>query len=133
MKITKLSLTSSLFALILVTGLISGCMQEPIAPIACTKEAKICPDGTGVARNPDLNCEFDPCPESTEPICRTDNYPCTIKQIPCCEGFIEGPMSVEDGAGGCMESNCGTIYLPCGDGICAESENWCNCPEDCEE
>ncbi|MBI2628741.1 hypothetical protein HYW74_01510 [Candidatus Pacearchaeota archaeon] len=31
---------------------------------ACTKEAKICPDGSSVGRNPALNCEFDPCPGS---------------------------------------------------------------------
>lgn len=28
----------------------------------CTLEAKICPDGSSVGRNPDNNCEFDPCP-----------------------------------------------------------------------
>lgn len=33
---------------------------------ACTMEAKMCPDGTGVGRNPNLNCEFDPCPEKIE-------------------------------------------------------------------
>lgn len=36
----------------------SGCTQ----PTACTEEAKICPDGSAVGRNPALNCEFDPCP-----------------------------------------------------------------------
>lgn len=31
------------------------------APVACTEEAKICPDGTAVGRTgPD--CEFAPCP-----------------------------------------------------------------------
>jgi len=30
---------------------------------ACTLEAKICPDGSTVGRNPEnKNCEFDPCP-----------------------------------------------------------------------
>lgn len=30
--------------------------------IACTQDAKICPDGTGVGRDPANNCEFKPCP-----------------------------------------------------------------------
>jgi len=35
-------------------------------PVACTEEAKICPDGvTAVGRNSENNCEFDPCPSET--------------------------------------------------------------------
>ncbi len=30
--------------------------------IACTMDAMICPDGSAVGRNPENNCEFDPCP-----------------------------------------------------------------------
>jgi|CXWL01.1.fsa_nt_gi hypothetical protein len=30
----------------------------------CTKEAKVCPDGEVVGRNPNNNCEFDPCPST---------------------------------------------------------------------
>ena len=33
-------------------------------PIACTKDARVCPDGTVVSRDPLNNCEFFPCPES---------------------------------------------------------------------
>ena len=32
-------------------------------PIACTKEAKLCPDGSAVGRNGSNGCEFDPCPQ----------------------------------------------------------------------
>jgi len=28
----------------------------------CTEELRICPGGQGVSRNPDRQCEFDPCP-----------------------------------------------------------------------
>ena len=28
----------------------------------CTAEAKVCPDGSNVGRNPELGCEFNPCP-----------------------------------------------------------------------
>ena len=31
------------------------------SPVACTQEAKICPDGTAVGRT-GSNCEFTPCP-----------------------------------------------------------------------
>jgi hypothetical protein len=41
--------------------LVVGCIREE--PKFCTSEAKICEDGTGVGRNPELNCEFNPCPE----------------------------------------------------------------------
>ncbi len=30
----------------------------------CTKELKICNDGSNVGRNPELNCEFDACPQN---------------------------------------------------------------------
>ena len=33
-------------------------------PIACTQEAKICPDGSAVGRT-GPNCEFSPCPDQT--------------------------------------------------------------------
>jgi hypothetical protein len=37
--------------------------QQGICKIAvCTEEAKVCPDGSIVGRNPNLNCEFNPCP-----------------------------------------------------------------------
>jgi putative hemolysin len=39
-----------------------GCRGPPKCLVACTEEAKICPDGTAVGRNPANNCEFVPCP-----------------------------------------------------------------------
>lgn len=49
----------------LVYAFIVPLLQSPNAPddnwVACTADAKICPDGTGVGRvGP--NCEFAPCP-----------------------------------------------------------------------
>jgi len=36
--------------------------EKPLKPVACTAEAKICPDGSAVGRvGP--NCEFKSCPE----------------------------------------------------------------------
>lgn len=59
-----------IFLIVMLFALIfSGCAQnnppEEEGPVACTMEAKICPDGTAVGRvGPD--CEFAPCPEVEE-------------------------------------------------------------------
>ncbi len=38
----------------------AGCPSAP-QPVACTMEAKMCPDGSYVGRS-GPKCEFDPCP-----------------------------------------------------------------------
>lgn len=38
-------------------------VTAPDAPVACTMEAKLCPDGTAVGRT-GPHCEFAPCPEN---------------------------------------------------------------------
>lgn len=37
-------------------------MWEDVCVMACTEEAKVCPDGSAVGRNGSKNCEFDACP-----------------------------------------------------------------------
>lgn len=44
-------------------------MQQNPTPVACTMEAKLCPDGSAVGRS-GPNCEFAPCPSPT-PIATT--------------------------------------------------------------
>ena len=51
-----------LILVILLSVFAFGCET----PKVCTKEAKQCPDGTGVGRNASLNCEFDPCPSVSD-------------------------------------------------------------------
>jgi len=46
--------------LILATIFISSCINEPLA---CTEEARMCEDGSYVARDHNNNCEFKECPE----------------------------------------------------------------------
>jgi len=58
----KTVLFAGLLALTVIV--LSGCIE----PIACTEEARLCPDGTNVTRNPDLNCEFNPCPNASSPV-----------------------------------------------------------------
>lgn len=31
----------------------------------------------------------------------------------------------------CLVASCGSICTYCGNGICGDGENWCNCPKDC--
>ena len=50
---------SIIFVLVLMCVFVLGCGGEK--PVACTEDAKICPDGTAVGRVPP-DCEFAPCP-----------------------------------------------------------------------
>lgn len=59
----------ALSALLLLTG--AGCVSQnktapdiPSSPVACTMEAKQCPDGSYVGRT-GPNCEFSACPATT--------------------------------------------------------------------
>ncbi len=60
------------------------------APVACTMDAKICPDGSAVGRTAP-NCEFAACPISQEVVC-TDvmkqNQACTREYRPVC-GLVQ--------------------------------------------
>lgn len=47
---------------LLVAILAVACTKAP-EQIACTADAKICPDGTAVGRDPNHNCEFPSCPK----------------------------------------------------------------------
>jgi len=44
------------------------------APVVCTQEAKLCPNGAYVGRNPDNGCEFFPCPPNQD--CDKDAFRC---------------------------------------------------------
>jgi eight-cysteine-cluster-containing protein len=62
--------------------------------------------------------------------CRNESYQCTIEDIECCPGLVEVPMAAMEN-GTCIAANCGSVCRPCGDGVCADNENYCSCPEDC--
>ena len=47
--------------LILIDQILSTFKFTGSEPVSCTKEAKLCPDGTSVGRT-GPNCEFAPCP-----------------------------------------------------------------------
>lgn len=78
--------------------------QEPVTkttPKACTKELKICPDGSGVGRNGENNCEFDPCPEA---LVKKKGEPmmCTQEVKQCPDGTFVG-----------RDSNNNCAFKPC--------------------
>ncbi len=58
----KLKILALVFIALVAIMAFSGCAQQ-----ACPKDAKICPDGTVVGRNPNNCQEFNPCPEGINP------------------------------------------------------------------
>ncbi len=59
----------------------------------------------------------------------------TGQDVDCCEGLVRR-CGVEFFDGSCDMLGKNSMYavpicLPCGDGICGQFENHCNCPEDC--
>jgi len=65
-------------------------ITESTEPVACTMDAKICPDGSAVGRiGP--NCEFAACPTSSETVCTEtmkQSEFCTMEYRPVC-GLVE--------------------------------------------
>lgn len=45
-----------------------------------------------------------------------------MTQISCAS--VSGPFK-------CMIAGCGSVCTYCGNGVCGDGENWCNCPKDC--
>jgi hypothetical protein len=79
-----------------------GPAPKPTAPswTACTEDAKVCPDGTSVGRDPLNRCEFYPCPE--EPADDDETLVCTMEARVCPDGSGVG----RDGARGCAFAPC---------------------------
>ena len=103
--------------------------QKP--PIGCPEDAKLCPDGTTVVRNPALNCEFDPCPcvgEGDSIGLFTEQECCPgLENIGtttlCPNGSCDGDCALPAGSGGrCSD---------CGNRTCEEWEDKCTCSADC--
>jgi len=89
--------------------------------IACTEEAKLCPDGSAVGRVPP-NCEFAPCPseycqsnsdcvgaECCHPTyCINKAYKEDCSNIEC-TAVCEGPLDCGAGTCSCVNNKCVVI------------------------
>jgi heat shock protein HslJ len=104
------------FATIMLFALLfAGCAGIfPQEPVACTMEAKICPDGSAVGRT-GPNCEFAPCPGEV-PGCGT--CPMLVQPGPnfCSEGVIVAGIVNECGCRGPPSCACTEEAKVCPDG-----------------
>lgn len=80
--------------LVLALVAFSGCTGP--GPTACPADAKVCPDGSTVARNPNNNCEFFPCPGAV-------GCPEDARQCP------DGSVIVRDPNNDCQFPECPSI------------------------
>ncbi len=55
----EIGVRARLFFAVVTSLLLHGCATAPT--VACTMEAKQCPDGSYVGRDPAMNCQFRPC------------------------------------------------------------------------
>jgi len=84
-------------------------------PVACTAEAKICPDGTAVGRT-GPNCEFAPCPgeeeRMTEELCKSGggNYDICAHPSACSGNICTADCVAECECGGIAGFGCPQGY-----------------------
>lgn len=117
-------------------------VEDPDCAVACTKEAKICPDGSSVGRE-GPNCEFAPCPDESV-VCTDDAMECPNgtwvgRSGPNCEFVCDEIACTADAklcsdgsyvsrqAPDCQFAPC--PYEPCEDKGCGEACSHCP-PED---
>lgn len=61
MRARTMMIVAVLITLVVLILFFISLPTRPSAPVACTLDAKLCPDGSSVGRvGP--NCEFAPCP-----------------------------------------------------------------------
>lgn len=104
MRKTLLTIIISLFILAIALTIAVINYPKPV-PVACTADAKICPDGSSVGRNPDNGCEFYDCPSVEKVFCNESqrNVFCTREYIPVC-GFFDSEQIQ------CVKEPCGQTY-----------------------
>ena len=51
-------------------------LKNVLTKAGCTEDARVCPDGSAVVRDPNNDCEFPECPEANAAVCTTDVQIC---------------------------------------------------------
>ncbi len=97
-----------------------------IPPEACPPECSLMTDCSG-----EQICHYPMVGE--RPACGDLAY--AGQDVPCCEGLVKR-CGVEFIDGSCDMEGKHSVYnlpicIPCGDGVCGNFEDACNCPEDC--
>jgi hypothetical protein len=129
---------------VIIIFVIAIVSQQNSQPIACTQEAKLCPDGSAVGRVAP-NCDFAPCPGDV--CCHSFGY--GSEMVRCCDeyqwispeectvpqGFVGGGKEIVNDSF-CKSSTCPDIrcvWDPC-PGKHIPNENGCiNCASPCEK
>jgi len=106
-----------------------------ITEIVCTQEAKLCPDGSYVGRDPANNCEFDPCPPiaCSKPVCKDGSDPVDTGKVDAygCKIYLCHPVACKMCVGGIdtgkIDSNGCPIYscpdIACSIPICKDGSD----------
>ncbi|HLC60214.1 MAG TPA: hypothetical protein VJJ52_02185 [Candidatus Nanoarchaeia archaeon] len=124
-----------LFLSIISVFFILACTQND--PVACTEEAKICPDGSAVGRT-GPKCEFADCPASQNPNCDYETFEkkyagkspgeCSVIKFQCEQNRIY----FEDKCGcGCKLKESNSSQTTCGSSDCGPQLGMPNylCPD----
>jgi len=85
--------------LLLILFFAAGCGQKNPGPVACTMEAKLCPDGSAVGRT-GPNCEFAACPEASATsslVYKNDQYGFSLDLAADWQGYSVTTSSIEYG------------------------------------
>ncbi|MEA3343531.1 MAG: hypothetical protein U9Q92_05160 [archaeon] len=102
------------------------CIARPDGSGYCTK----C--GDGMCKSPENKCN---CPEDCPSKCagEGESVPVVLGAPECCEGLTKIGCEKPDNNGICPTEPCvgASICAKCGNGVCGNGENKCNCPEDC--
>jgi hypothetical protein len=106
--------------------------STPDTPVrGCTKELKICPDGTGVGRS-GPNCEFAACPDAPTPTVppADDVVFCTQDVQECPDGSFVGRVAPDCNFAACPSADmiaCTMEAMLCPDGVTYVGRTGPNC------
>jgi putative hemolysin len=121
----RLSNLMIIVGLVLIAALMMGCAKLDVGGVACTKDAKICPDGSNVGRT-GPNCEFAACPgandctcpqgyrqegETCNPECYYNEPRCLLPSVQCERKNGDGNVQIANPASVYCEQQGGNLKI----------------------